>query len=129
MRSVHLVTASIGYAICLLALPVVLVLDGPVGGWVLALGLWSLNWGAQVLTGRVARVAESPALAVGVTGISSIARAFVVFILLMAVGLKVSEEVALTGGAVFAVAFTFDLMGRTLTYSVRQKLPGGGAPR
>ena len=47
-----LTISSIGLIISLLSLPVVLLLDGPFGGWVLAVGLWLLNWVAQMATNR-----------------------------------------------------------------------------
>lgn len=126
---VHRVQAAvvfIGLAVCALALPVVVLLDGPVWGWILGTLLWCANWGAQRLADRIAYGSDNAVMAVGVAGISRMARAFAVFLVLMLIGLKVSEEVALTAGGVFIAAFTLDLMGRTLSFQVARKSGGKG---
>jgi len=126
VRPLTVAVAFIGLAACLVALPVVIVLDGPVWGWVLGTALWSANWGAQRLSDRIAYSAENPVMAVGVAGISRMARAFAVFLILMLVGLKVSEPAALAAGGVFVAAFTLDLLGRTLTFQATRRSDRGG---
>jgi hypothetical protein len=126
VRPVQVAVAFIGLAVCVVALPVVIALDGPVWGWILGTALWCANWGAQRLADRIAYSAENPVMAVGVAGISRMARAFAVFLILMLVGLKVSEPVALTAGGVFVAAFTLDLMGRTLSFQTTRKSGGNG---
>ena len=105
--------SSIGMIVSLLSLPVVLVLGGPIGGWLLAVGLWMLNWIAQMATNRFTDGLQAVA-AVGLTGISLIARAWMVVIILFVVALQYSRTIALTAAGVFMVAFTFDLLGRTI---------------
>jgi len=124
----RLALAGIGFVVCLLALPVVLVLDGTIGGWVLGLVLWTVNWTVMILVGRVAAAAESPVMAVGLAGITSMGRAFAIFLVLMLVGLKVSREAALTAGGVFIAAFTFDLIARTATFQMTKSATKEDAP-
>ena len=104
----------------ILSLPVVLVLDGPIAGWVMGVVLWSLNWGGQILTTRVSRYANATT-AVGMSGISFISRAWLTAIVLFIVALKYDETVGLVAAAVFLVAFTLDLAGRTVLFAVGQQ--------
>lgn len=129
-KTVHPVQQAvvfIGLAVCLLALPVVLLLGGPLWGWIVGTLIWCANWGAQQLADRIAYSSDNAVMAVGVAGISRMARAFAVFLILMVIGLRVSEEVALTAGGVFLAAFTLDLMGRTLSFQVGKKMKSEGA--
>lgn len=114
------VLAILGFIVLLLALPVVLLLDGPMGGWLLGAGLFAASWAAQRFITKVSEGLD-PTQAVGLTGISSIGRAIVVVMILFVVALKVDETVGLTAGGVFAAAFTFDLMGRTTLFAIREK--------
>jgi len=103
------------------SLPVVLLLGGPAGGWTLGVLLWVLNWAGQIFTGRAARNISSVA-AVGMSGISFISRAWITAIILFIVALKYSEAVGLTAAGIFLVAFTLDLMGRTILFATSQKI-------
>lgn len=104
----------------LLALPVVLLAGVGIGGWFLGAGLWIVNWAAALLTTRVSFRITAPA-AVGVSGISFIARAWFVAIILFVVAIRFSEIAALTAAAVFLAAFTLDLAGRALQYGLSQQ--------
>ena len=121
------VAASLlGMAGLLLALPVVLLAGVGIGGWLLGAFLWIVNWSASLLTTRVSFKIAAPA-AVGVSGISFIARAWFIAIILFVVAIRFSEIVALTAAAVFLAAFTLDLAGRALQYGLtqqKQQLPG-----
>jgi hypothetical protein len=127
VRPFQVAVAYIGLAVCVLAFPVVLLLDGTFWGWALGVVLWYANWGAQRLSDRIAYSAENPVMAVGVAGITRMARAFAVFLILMLVGLKVSEDAALAAGGVFVAAFTLDLLGRTLSFQMTKRSWSGGA--
>lgn len=98
----------------------VLLLGGPAGGWTLGVLLWGLNWAGQIFTGKAARNASAVA-AVGMSGVSFISRAWLTAIILFIVALKYSETVGLTAAGVFLVAFTCDLMGRTILFATSQK--------
>ena len=114
------VLAILGFIVLLLALPVVLLLDGPMGGWLFGAALFAGSWLAQRFITKVSEGLD-PTHAVGLTGISSIGRAVVVVMILFVVALKVDETVGLVAGGVFAAAFTFDLMGRTTLFAIREK--------
>jgi hypothetical protein len=114
------VLAILGFIVLLLALPVVLLLSGPASGWLLGSVLFTGSWLVQRFIGKVSEGLD-PTQAVGLTGISSIGRAVVVVMILFVIALKVDETVGLVAGGVFAAAFTFDLMGRTTLFAIREK--------
>ena len=123
-RPFEFVLAVLGFIAVLVALPVVLLLGGPFGGWLLGAGLWAANWGAQIALARVA-VNMPATTAVGLSGFSFIGRAWLVAAILFVVALRFSERAGLTAAGVFLVAFTLDLMGRTLLFSLRERARGG----
>jgi hypothetical protein len=113
---------------CLVALPLILALGGPLNGWVLGTALWIANWAVQLTTAKHAMKMGQTA-AVGVTGISFIIRAWTVAGVLFITALRFDETVALVGAAVFLAAFTFDLLGRAIAFGAREKAnaPAGEA--
>lgn len=119
-RSTAFIFSVIGLVAVLMALPVVLLLGGPIEGWVLGAGLWVVNWIGQLYTGKMS-IGLKPTAAVGVTGVSFIARAWIVAIILFVFALQVSETIGLTAAGVFLVAFTFDLMGRSILHAMGQR--------
>jgi hypothetical protein len=122
-RPFEFVLSVLGLIAVVLALPVVLLLGGPVSGWLLGAVLWAANWGAQLTLARFA--VNMPAThAVGLSGFSFIGRAWLVAAILFVVALKFSETAGLTAAGVFLVAFTFDLMGRTLLFATRERERG-----
>ena len=125
MKPLQLLVAVLGLAACLLALPLVLLADGPFAGWLLGTALWCANWGGQMLTGKLA-VNASPTMAVGMSGISFISRAWLVAAVLFVVALKLDEAASLTAAGVFIAAFTLDLLGRTITFTIQNKARRGG---
>lgn len=114
------IASGIGIIVAVLSLPVVLILGGPLNGWVMGVVLWSLNWGGQILTTRVSQYANATT-AVGMSGISFISRAWLTAIILFIVALKFDETVGLVAAAVFLVAFTCDLAGRTVLFALNQQ--------
>lgn len=121
MRPIQFVASSLGIAVAIIALPFVLLAGGPIEGWYLGLALWLANWGLGLATGKFA-VDIEPMFAVGLAGISFIARAWIVVGVLFVVALRFSEPIALTAAAVFIFAFTFDLLGRTVMFGISQKI-------
>lgn len=116
------VASGIGLIVAVLSLPVVLLMGGPLNGWVVGVALWSANWGLQLLTAKLA-MNSTPTAAVGMSGVSFISRAWLVAIILFVIALRYDEEIGLTAGGVFLVAFTCDLAGRTMLFALRQKVP------
>lgn len=119
--------AILGTVVAVVALPLVLLAGGPLSGWLLGIGLWIANWSLQLVTTKVS-LSATATTAVGVTGISLMARAWITAIILFIVALRVSEPIALTAAFVFLAAFTFDLMGRALLFAMlERKRPSTGA--
>ncbi len=106
---------------CLVALPIVLALGGPLNGWVLGTALWIANWAVQLATAKYA-LKMGQSAAVGVTGLSFIIRAWTVAGILFITALRFDETVALIAAAVFLAAFTFDLLGRAIAFGSREKI-------
>ncbi len=120
-RSLTAIASAIGLIVAVLTLPIVLLVGGPLNGWVLGVVLWVANWSLQLLTGKLA-MNVSPTAAVGLAGISFISRAWLVAIILFVIALNYDEQIGLTAGVVFLVAFTCDLAGRTLLFAMRQRV-------
>jgi hypothetical protein len=114
--------SGIGLLVALLALPVVLLLGAPLGGWVLGFVLWCINWGIALAMAKMS-LGMTATAAVGVSGVSFIARAWLIAIVLFVVALRYSEPAGLTAAAVFLGAFTTDLLGRTVLFASRQRAP------
>jgi hypothetical protein len=66
-------------------------------------------------------IGASPAAGVGVAGGSIMFRAFFVVIILYIVAVRVSEPIGLTAAIVFLTAFSFDLMGRVMLFSLMER--------
>lgn len=119
-RPLTVIASGIGIIVAVLTLPFVLLMGGPLNGWILGVVLWSANWWLQLLTGKL--VAESnPTTAVGLAGLSFISRAWLTAIILFVIALKYDEQIGLTAGVIFLVAFTCDLGGRTVLYAINQR--------
>lgn len=119
-RPVIAIASGIGLIVAVLSLPVVLLMGGPLNGWILGVVLWSANWWLQLLTYKLA-VTASPTTAVGMSGLSFISRAWLTAIILFVIALRYDEEIGLTAGGVFLVAFTCDLGGRTALFAINQR--------
>lgn len=118
--------SAIGLLAAILTLPVVLLAGGPIEGWILGIGLWLVNWGASLWLAKASSGMSAP-YAVGLSGASFIARAWLVAIILFVVALAYDKTVGLVAAGVFLVAFTFDLVGRTVLFAARQKHQEGPA--
>ena len=120
-RLATFIASGIGLIVAVLSLPVVLLLGGPLNGWVFGVVLWSANWYLQLLTGKLALNA-TPTAAVGLSGISFISRAWLTAIILFVIALKYDKTIGLCAAGVFLAAFTCDLVGRTMLFAMRSKL-------
>lgn len=119
-RPLTAIASGIGIIVAVVTLPFVLLLGGPLNGWILGVVLWSVNWWLQLLTGRLTSDAN-PTAAVGLAGLSFISRAWLTAIILFVIALRYDEEIGLTAGVVFLIAFTCDLGGRTVLYAINQR--------
>lgn len=120
-RPVVAIISAIGLIAAILSLPVVLLAGGPLNGWVLGVVLWCANWALQLATGKIALNVQ-PTAAVGLSGVSFITRAWLVAIVLFVIALNYDEQIGLVAGCVFLVAFTCDLVGRTVLFAMRQRI-------
>lgn len=118
--------SAIGTVAALLTFPVVFFTGGPIEGWFLGLALWLANWGVSLWLARASSNMSAP-LAVGLSGASFIARAWLVAIVLFVVALTYDKTVGLVAAGVFLAAFTFDLVGRTFLFAARQRHQEGPA--
>jgi hypothetical protein len=112
--------AILGIIVCVLALPVVWLVYGPIAGWALGTALWVVNWTLSQAATKYA-LGASPTAAVGVSGVSMMFRAFFVAIVVFIVAVRVSHPVAITAAIVFLAAFTFDLMGRVMLFNMNER--------
>jgi hypothetical protein len=112
--------AILGLIICVVALPVVLLLGGPLVGWFVGTLLWVVNWTASNMMTKFALNSGQKA-AVGVAGVSMMGRAFLVVITLYIIAARISHPIGLTAAAVFLAAFSFDLMGRVMLFSIQER--------
>lgn len=119
-RPLEFFFSILGLVAAVLSLPFVLLLGGPVGGWLLGVVLFAASWAAGLAIVKFS-MGMSPTHAVGVSGVSFIARAWLIVAILFVVAQKGSEEVGLAAAGVFLVAFTFDLMGRIILHSLQVK--------
>lgn len=109
-----------------LALPVVLLAGGDWSGWLIGFLLWCVNWGIANATARWS-MGMSATAAVGMSGVSFIARAWLTALVLFVIALRYSEEAGLIAAGVFISCFTFDLLGRTALYAQRTRRTPKGA--
>ena len=119
-RPLMAIASGIGIIVAVLTLPFVLLMGGPLNGWILGVALWSANWWLQLLTGKLAADAN-PTTAVGLAGLSFISRAWLTAIILFVIALRYDEQIGLTAGVIFLIAFTCDLGGRTILYAINQR--------
>ena len=126
-RPVEFAFSVLGFAVGVLALPFALLFGGTAAGWLLGLLIFAAYWASGIALSRVA-LNLPPMHAVGVAGLSFIIRVWVVFGVLLGVALK-DSTLGVTAMLVFAAAFTFDLLGRIVLFSLRNKTrpSAGGA--
>jgi len=92
----------------------------------LGVALWAVNWGASLWLSKASSGMSAP-YAVGLSGASFIARAWIVALVLFVVALTYDKTVGLVAAGVFLAAFTFDLVGRTALFAARHKHQEGPA--
>ncbi len=116
--------SGIGMIVGVLTLPIVLVAGGDWSGWFIGFLLWCVNWGISITTAKWS-FGLSATAAVGMSGVSFIARAWLTALVLFVIALRYSEEAGLIAAGVFITCFTFDLLGRTALYAQRSRVPKG----
>jgi hypothetical protein len=105
------------FLFCLLALPVFLVGDFPLGGWLFGVVLFAVNFFSARAIDWVAR-GKSQVTAVGVSGIGFISRAWLSFGALFLFAEFGDKEMAVAAAVTFLVYFTVDLLVRSILHSM-----------
>jgi hypothetical protein len=103
----RLLPAIAAAGLLLLALPVFLVADLPLGGWVLASVLWLAAQGLSLLLARLGVGADKLA-ASGVVGIGMTLRSIAVGVVLIAV-VASDARLGLSAALLYALAYTLEL--------------------
>ena len=103
-----------GTILVMLALPVFLVAEWPLKGWLLAATLW---FGGQLFAALLTRLplGDGNLAAAGMRGIGTSFRAIVVGIPLVAVTVA-NESVGIAAALVYALAFTLEFVVSLLVY-------------
>jgi hypothetical protein len=103
----RLLPAIAAAGLLVLALPVFLVVDLPLGGWVLASVLWLAAQGLSLLLARLGLGADKLA-ASGVVGIGMTLRSVAVGVVLVAV-VASDARLGLSAALLYALAYTLEL--------------------
>jgi hypothetical protein len=103
----RLLPAIAALGLFVLALPVFVVADLPLGGWVLALVLWLAAQGLSLLLARLGLGADKLA-ASGVVGIGMTLRSVAVGVVLIAV-VASDARLGLSAALLYALAYTLEL--------------------
>jgi hypothetical protein len=114
-----LLARGTGFITALVILPVFLIGGFTLGGWLLGVGLFTLNWLAAIGIDRLAR-GKMQVTAVGLTGIGLISRAWLTFGGLFIFARTVDEHVGVVGAIVFLIIFTTDFVARAISHAVAQ---------
>jgi hypothetical protein len=88
------------------ALPVFLVADLPIGGWLTAAGIWAMWRTIGWISDRKAAETDDPKRVVGIATGSMIGRGWLMALILVSVGLLTEDEVGLTAAVLSVVLFT-----------------------
>jgi hypothetical protein len=110
----RLLPAIAAAGLFLLALPVFVVADLPLGGWVLAAVLWVASQGLSILLSRLGLGADKLA-ASGVVGIGMTLRSVAVGVVLIAV-VASDARLGLSAALLYALAYTLELGVSLATY-------------
>jgi hypothetical protein len=110
----RLLPAIAAAGLLVLALPVFLVADLPLGGWVLASVLWLAAQGLSLLLARLGLGADKLA-ASGVVGIGMTLRSVAVGVVLVAV-VAADARLGLSAALLYALAYTLELGVSLATY-------------
>jgi len=125
-----IVAHGAGFLAAVVVLPVYVLTGQPFGGFLLGVGLFTLNWLAALGLDRIAR-GKMQVTAVGITGLGLISRAWVTFGALFVFAKVVDSTVGVAGAIVFLVLFTVDFLARTISHTVARsdRAPTAPAPR
>ena len=110
----------IPFVACLIALPVFLLGDFPLAGWVVGVALFAVNFAGAKVIDWVAR-GKSQVTAVGVSGIGFLSRAWLSFGALFLIAHFGDRDVAVAAAVTFLAYFTVDLLVRSILHSIARQ--------
>ena len=112
--------------VLVLALPLFLYAGWGAKSWGLCAALWVFNRGLQIAVMRFV-LDLPPTAAMGVAGVTFLARAWGTIIALI-VGVSIwGQDVAVPAAILFAVLYTIDIAARGLSWADSKRLPRGPA--
>ncbi|HEY2354221.1 MAG TPA: hypothetical protein VGH79_04900 [Gaiellaceae bacterium] len=111
----HLLPALCGTAVVLLLLPVFLVLGWNIAGWGLAAVLWLGLHGIDFLLARLRNDKDGGVANSGMQAFGLLFKTLALLVVLFA-ALSKSQDVALTAGLTYGLAYTFELGLSLSTY-------------
>ena len=104
----HLLPAACGTIVLLLLLPVFLILDWNIAGWGLAAVLWLGLHGIDFLLARLRNDRDGGVANSGMQAFGLLFKTLALLVVLFA-ALSKSQDVALTAGLTYGLAYTFEL--------------------
>ena len=113
--------ALAGTLVVLVALPIVLLVDAPLGGWALGAVLWFAGEALGFLLARLPLGADNLA-ASGMRGVGMTFRGIAVMVVLIAVVAFGDEAVAVTAAAIYVAAYSLELALSLAAYFGGRKL-------
>lgn len=105
---------NLDLAVLALALPVFVVADLPLGGYVTAAVIWAMWRGIGAYTDRKAAGADDPKKVVGIATGSMIGRGWLMGLTLLGVGLLTNDDVGLSAAVLCVVLFTVSFTARMI---------------
>jgi hypothetical protein len=92
--------------VALLALPLFVLADLPLAGWITGAGAYTVQRGIGELTARRAAASDDARTTVGLMAGSMIGRGWLVALTIFAVGVTVGDEAGLSAAVLFIALFT-----------------------
>jgi hypothetical protein len=112
-----------------LALPIFLLADFPIAGYLVGAGAWILQRALQVLLLRRAASADDPRTIVGITAASMIGRGWLCAIAIFLVGILDSDEAGLAAALLVIALFTIYFSVQMILRPFDQALAKAGKRR
>jgi hypothetical protein len=119
------VLRQLDLAVLALALPVFLLADLPLAGYLAGAGAWLAQKAVQALANRRAAASSDPRTVVGLLAGSMVARGWLVALVVFAVGMTTERRAGLTAAVMvivlFTVYFTISMILRPFAASERRR--------
>jgi hypothetical protein len=100
------VLRNLDFVLAALTLPLFLLADWPIAGWITGAGAYAVQRGIGELTARRAAASDDARTTVGLMAGSMIGRGWLVALTIFAVGVTVGDEAGLSAAVLFIALFT-----------------------